>query len=60
MIATISVKESNKYESISTCRFAQRVALVDNHAHRNKVVGTPRCAVVSLVCPWLFFRWLAW
>lgn len=38
MIATISVKDSNKYESISTCRFAQRVACVDNHAQRNEVL----------------------
>jgi kinesin family protein 6/9 len=38
MIATVSVQESNKYESVSTCRFAQRVALVDNDAHRNEVL----------------------
>ncbi len=38
MIANISVVESNKYESVSTCRFAQRVALVDNDAHRNEVL----------------------
>ncbi len=41
MIATLSTKESNKYESISTCRFAQRVALVDNEAHRNEVGSKP-------------------
>jgi hypothetical protein len=38
MVATISLKLSNKGESISTCRFAQRVALVDNNAHRNEVL----------------------
>ena len=38
MIATLSTRESNKYESISTCRFAQRVAMVDNNAQRNEVL----------------------
>ncbi|EDQ90025.1 uncharacterized protein MONBRDRAFT_16905, partial [Monosiga brevicollis MX1] len=38
MIATISSKASNIPESISTCRFAQRVALVDNNARRNEVL----------------------
>eukprot|EP00730_Choanoeca_flexa_P002952 TRINITY_DN11240_c0_g1_i2.p1 TRINITY_DN11240_c0_g1~~TRINITY_DN11240_c0_g1_i2.p1 ORF type:complete len:123 (+),score=18.13 TRINITY_DN11240_c0_g1_i2:141-509(+) len=38
MIAAISLKDSNKHESISTCRFAQRVAMVDNDARRNEVL----------------------
>ena len=38
MIATISTDPSNKYESISTCRFSQRVACVSNEAHRNEVM----------------------
>ncbi|XP_070560392.1 uncharacterized protein [Ptychodera flava] len=36
MIATISIEESNLGESISTCRFAQRVACIKNHASRNE------------------------
>eukprot|EP00049_Salpingoeca_infusionum_P010015 m.169896 g.169896 ORF g.169896 m.169896 type:complete len:760 (-) comp14513_c1_seq3:2610-4889(-) len=38
MVATISSVQSNKSESVSTCRFAQRVALVDNDARRNEVL----------------------
>ena len=38
MIATISTEKPNKYESISTCRFAQRVAMVNNEAHRNEIM----------------------
>ena len=30
MIAALSVEESNVWESISTCRFAQRVACIAN------------------------------
>jgi len=36
MVATISVEGSNLDESISTCRFAQRVALVKNDARLNE------------------------
>lgn len=36
MIATISSEESQTAESISTCRFAQRVALVENKAYVNE------------------------
>ena len=38
MIATVSTKETNKYESISTCRFAQRVARVSNKAQVNQML----------------------
>ena len=38
MVATISSKTSNKYESISTCRFAQRVAMVDNKVQKNEIL----------------------
>ena len=32
MIATVSLEEENLSESISTCRFAQRVACITNQA----------------------------
>ncbi|GBG27530.1 Kinesin-like protein KIF6 [Hondaea fermentalgiana] len=38
MVATISLEKSNTEESISTCRFAQRVALVQNDALVNEEV----------------------
>lgn len=38
MIATASSEESDALESISTCKFAQRVALVKNSALRNESV----------------------
>ncbi|EGD77619.1 hypothetical protein PTSG_08714 [Salpingoeca rosetta] len=38
MIATVSATPTNRAETISTCRFAQRVALVDNNARRNEVL----------------------
>lgn len=38
MVATISLKDSNMQESVSTCRFAQRVALVSNDIKRNEVL----------------------
>ncbi|XP_062326162.1 kinesin-like protein KIF6 isoform X2 [Osmerus eperlanus] len=36
MIATVSVEKKNVEESISTCRFAQRVALIKNEAVLNE------------------------
>ena len=36
MIATMSLEAENLGESISTCRFAQRVACVANCARRNE------------------------
>ncbi|CAG5118969.1 unnamed protein product [Candidula unifasciata] len=38
MIATISMEPENLGESISTCRFAQRVARIANNARRNEEV----------------------
>lgn len=38
MIATASAEELDALESISTCKFAQRVALVKNYAIRNESV----------------------
>lgn len=38
MIATVSAEEGDALESISTCKFAQRVALVKNYAVRNESV----------------------
>ena len=38
MIATLSIEMKNIQESVSTCRFAQRVALVKNKAAVNEVV----------------------
>ncbi|XP_033126979.1 kinesin-like protein KIF9 [Anneissia japonica] len=36
MVATLSVQDINIGESLSTCRFAQRVACIKNHASRNE------------------------
>ncbi|CAG5115066.1 unnamed protein product [Candidula unifasciata] len=38
MIATISMEPENLGESVSTCRFAQRVARVANNARRNEEI----------------------
>ncbi|XP_067655828.1 kinesin heavy chain-like [Haliotis asinina] len=38
MIATISLEVQNLGESLSTCRFAQRVACIANHATRNEEI----------------------
>uniref|UniRef100_A0A8C4NJK3 Kinesin-like protein n=1 Tax=Eptatretus burgeri TaxID=7764 RepID=A0A8C4NJK3_EPTBU len=38
MIANLSVEKSNIDESISTCRFAQRVALIKNEAVMNEAI----------------------
>ncbi|XP_035179167.1 kinesin-like protein KIF6 isoform X1 [Oxyura jamaicensis] len=47
MIATLSLDKRNIDESISTCRFAQRVALIKNEAVLNEEVD-PRLMVVQL------------
>ncbi|NWW87683.1 KIF6 protein, partial [Rhynochetos jubatus] len=47
MIATISVDKRNIDESISTCRFAQRVALIKNEAVLNEEID-PRLMIVQL------------
>nr|XP_033794532.1 kinesin-like protein KIF6 [Geotrypetes seraphini] len=47
MIATISVDKKNIDESISTCRFAQRVALIKNEAVLNEEID-PRLMIVQL------------
>ncbi|XP_071955175.1 uncharacterized protein [Antedon mediterranea] len=36
MVATLSVEDINFGESLSTCRFSQRVACIKNHASRNE------------------------
>ncbi|XP_065536100.1 kinesin-like protein KIF6 isoform X2 [Lathamus discolor] len=47
MIATLSIDKRNIYESISTCRFAQRVALIKNEAVLNEEID-PRLIIVQL------------
>ena len=47
MIATISVEKKNIDESISTCRFAQRVALIKNDAFCNEEVD-PKLEIARL------------
>ncbi|XP_040408926.1 kinesin-like protein KIF6 isoform X1 [Cygnus olor] len=47
MIATLSLDKRNIDESISTCRFAQRVALIKNEAVLNEEID-PRLMVVQL------------
>ena len=38
MIANLAITDFNKFETISTCRFAQRVAMVTNDARRNETL----------------------
>ncbi|XP_044531235.1 kinesin-like protein KIF6 [Gracilinanus agilis] len=47
MIATLSLEKRNIDESISTCRFAQRVALIKNEAVLNEEID-PRLIIVRL------------
>ncbi|NWH78721.1 KIF6 protein, partial [Piaya cayana] len=47
MIATLSIDKKNINESISTCRFAQRVALIKNEAVLNEEVD-PRLIIIQL------------
>ncbi|NWR70976.1 KIF6 protein, partial [Centropus unirufus] len=47
MIATLSIDKRNIDESISTCRFAQRVALIRNEAVLNEEVD-PRLMIIQL------------
>ncbi|KAM6355147.1 LOW QUALITY PROTEIN: kinesin-like protein KIF6 [Podargus strigoides] len=47
MIATISIDKRNIDESISTCRFAQRVALIKNEAVLNEEID-PRLMIIQL------------
>lgn len=47
MIATLSLEKRNIDESISTCRFAQRVALIKNEAVLNEEID-PRLMIVRL------------
>lgn len=47
MIATLSLEKRNLDESISTCRFAQRVALIKNEAILNEEID-PRLMIARL------------
>uniref|UniRef100_A0A8C2VP42 Kinesin-like protein n=1 Tax=Chinchilla lanigera TaxID=34839 RepID=A0A8C2VP42_CHILA len=47
MIATLSLEKRNIEESISTCRFAQRVALIKNEAVLNEEID-PRLMIIRL------------
>ncbi|XP_006107047.1 kinesin-like protein KIF6 [Myotis lucifugus] len=47
MIATLSLEKRNIDESISTCRFAQRVALIKNEAVLNEEID-PRLMIARL------------
>ncbi|NXD27149.1 KIF6 protein, partial [Spelaeornis formosus] len=47
MIATLAVDKRNIGESISTCRFAQRVALIKNEAVLNEEID-PRLMIIQL------------
>ncbi|XP_051880813.1 kinesin-like protein KIF6 [Pristis pectinata] len=47
MVATLSVEKKNLEESISTCRFAQRVALIKNEAILNEEID-PRLMTLRL------------
>ncbi|NXI98718.1 KIF6 protein, partial [Psophia crepitans] len=47
MIATLSIDKRNIEESISTCRFAQRVALIKNEVVLNEEID-PRLMIVQL------------
>lgn len=47
MIATCSIERKNLEESISTCRFAQRVALIKNEALVNEELD-PKLIILKL------------
>ncbi|KAM6182314.1 kinesin-like protein KIF6 [Erethizon dorsatum] len=47
MIATLSLEKRNIEESISTCRFAQRVSLIKNEAVLNEEID-PRLMIIRL------------
>ncbi|KAB0354990.1 hypothetical protein FD755_022449, partial [Muntiacus reevesi] len=47
MIATLSLEKRNVDESISTCRFAQRVALIKNEAVLNEEID-PKLMIIRL------------
>ncbi|XP_006882221.1 PREDICTED: kinesin-like protein KIF6 [Elephantulus edwardii] len=47
MIATLSLEKRNVDESISTCRFAQRVALIKNEAILNEEID-PKLMIIRL------------
>uniref|UniRef100_A0A8C2TG13 Kinesin-like protein n=1 Tax=Coturnix japonica TaxID=93934 RepID=A0A8C2TG13_COTJA len=47
MIATLSIDKRNIEESISTCRFAQRVALIKNEAVLNEEID-PKLMIIQL------------
>lgn len=47
MIATAAVEDTLIPESIATCRFAQRVALISNKAHLNEEVD-PNMVIARL------------
>ncbi|XP_040585435.1 kinesin-like protein KIF6 [Mesocricetus auratus] len=47
MVATLSVEKRNIDESISTCRFAQRVALIKNEAILNEEID-PKLMIIRL------------
>ncbi|KAI2542210.1 kinesin family member 6, partial [Homo sapiens] len=55
MIATLSLEKRNLDESISTCRFAQRVALIKNEAVLNEEIN-PRLKAPSSSDGVLFCR----
>jgi kinesin family protein 6/9 len=38
MVATVSAKKEDLYESLSTCRFAKNVSLIQNKVSRNESV----------------------
>ena len=43
MVATINPEARHTDESVSTCRFAQRVALIENKAVRKKATSKGSC-----------------
>eukprot|EP01083_Nonionella_stella_P217656 781280_1 len=47
MVATVSINEHNMQETISTCRFAQRVAMIANHTRINEEVD-PQAVITRL------------
>ncbi|XP_064411370.1 kinesin-like protein KIF6 [Latimeria chalumnae] len=47
MVATLSVEKRNLDESISTCRFSQRVAMIKNEAVLNEEID-PRLVIIRL------------
>ncbi len=56
MIATISAEEKNIWESVSTCRFSQRVACISNQAKSGQLLHYILHCIICCCCCLLIRR----